>query len=151
MYGRIDALLWRSSWKCPDTHFFNMLKALDLYDPESRYMKTWTVGVHFDVQLLSILTQQVSKGAPEITLVFHYDYKRNPTLLLLERKRKEKKNEPEDLIVDFHRTDSDCVRPHVLPFLELVEKVLECSLVDAWVLHRTLYSTSHDQFWIHYT
>lgn len=41
---------------------------------------------------------------------------------------------PEDFIVDLHRGDADCVLPHVLPLLDLIEKVFQSSLVDTRVL-----------------
>lgn len=45
------------------THFFDVLKALDLYDPEAWHMQlACPIRVDFDVQLLSIFTQKV----PEI-------------------------------------------------------------------------------------
>lgn len=44
------------------TDLLNVLKAFDLNDPEARDMQlTRPIRVHLDVQLLSILTEQVSE------------------------------------------------------------------------------------------
>lgn len=45
---------------------------------------------------------------------------------------------PENLVVYLYRADTDCVLPHVLPFLDLIEEVFQGSLVDARILRSAL-------------
>ena len=48
---------------------------------------------------------------------------------------------PEYLVVDLHRADTDCVRPHVLPVLYLIEQMFEGPPVDARVFRTALVTT----------
>ena len=107
-----------------------MLKAFDLCDPEPGHMQLpRSIRIDLDVQFLSILAEQISVDQNNTD---------DGCRLLLQQTEglfNSRAPLPQQFVVDLHRADVHCVRPHVLALLYLVEEVLQSPLVDARILH----------------